>query len=107
MTGNNDEKCSLNRMLKMKIVLFLLWSSHNLDIDDSMDNDESDEENALYDTECKGEELKMFIVKETRMKMAPVMEEGDEASCRIKQLREKNRPTCCASNLKMMISRSR
>ena len=54
MTGNNDEKCSLNTMLKMKIVLFLLWSSDNLDIDDSMDNDESDEENARYDTECKG-----------------------------------------------------
>ena len=85
MTGNNDEKCSLNRMLKMKIVLFLLWSSDSLDIDDSMDNDESDEENALCDTECKGEELKMFIVKETRMKMAPVMEEGDQARRRIKQ----------------------
>ena len=85
MTGNNDDKCSLNTMLKMKIVLFLLWSSDNLDIDDSMDNDESDEENARYDTECKGEELKMFIVKETRMKMAPVMEEGDQARRRIKQ----------------------
>ena len=69
----------------MKIVLFLLWSSDSLDIDDSMDNDESDEENALCDTECKGEELKMFIVKETRMKMAPVMEEGDQARRRIKQ----------------------
>ena len=85
MTGNNDEKCSLNRMLKMKIVLFLLWSSDNLDIDDSMDNDESDEENARYDTESKSWELKMFSVKETRMKMAPVMEEGDQASRRIKQ----------------------
>ena len=85
MTGNNDEKCSLNKMLKMKIVLFLLWSSDNLDIDDSMDNDGSDEKNARYDTECKGEELKMFIVKETRTKMAPVMEEGDQARRRIKQ----------------------
>ena len=85
MTGNNDEKCSLNTMLKMKIVLFLLWSSDSLDIDDSMDNDESDEENAPCDTECKAEELKMFIVKNTKMKMAPVMEESDQTSCRIKQ----------------------
>ena len=64
----------------MKIVFFLLWSSYNLDIDD-----ESDEENDLCDTECKDEELKMFIVKETRVKMAPVMEEGDQARRRIKQ----------------------
>ena len=42
-----------------------------------MDHDESDEENALCDTECKGEK--------TRMKMAPVMEEGDQARRRIKQ----------------------
>ena len=70
-------------MLKTKSVLFLLWTSDNLDIDDSMDKDESDEENARCDTECKGEEMKMF--KETRMKMAPVMEEGDQTSRRIKQ----------------------
>ena len=68
---------SLKTMLKMKIVLFLPRSSDNLDIDNSMDNDESDEENALCDTESKGEE--------TRMKMAPVMEEGDQARRRIKQ----------------------